>query len=116
MNAIKKKVASRGTYRLRDIQPNNALECEELEQDPMLEQLRLHAAIKSQTADDRHGRHNELEDGDPQMRKVHAVGLSAILADSERDDGADPDDDRGGNELQDAVPDALLLCQSQTCP
>lgn len=101
----------RGAYRLRDVQSNNTLEREELEQDPMLQQLRLHAAIKSQAAQDRHGGDDELEDGDPQMCKVHAVRLSAVLADSERDNGADPDDDGGRDELKDAVPDALLLCQ-----
>lgn len=38
---------------------------------------------------------------------MHAVGLSAVLAYCECNDGADPNDDASGNELQNAVPDAL---------
>lgn len=95
------------TYSLCDIQANDTLKRKQLEENPMLQQFRLVPAVEPQTAQNRNRGDDELEDRDPQMREVYTVGLSAVLADGERDNGADPDDDAGGYELENAVPDAL---------
>jgi hypothetical protein len=100
----------REAYSLRNIQTNDTLEREEFEENSVLQQLGLVAAVEAQAAEDRKCGDDELEDRDPQVGEVDAVGLSAILTDSEGDNGADPNDDAGGDELEDAVPDALELC------
>jgi hypothetical protein len=96
-------------YSLGDIEPNDTLECKELEQDPMLQQLRLIAAIESQAAQDRDSSNDKFKDCDPEMREVDAIGLPAVLAYGEGDNRPNPDNDTGGNKLKDSKPDALNL-------
>lgn len=77
----------------------------------MLPQLRFVAAVEAQTAQDGNCGDGELENCDPEMREVNAVGLSTVLPQCECDNSADPYDDAGGNELKDTIPYALYRCQ-----
>ena len=88
-----------GTYSLRDIETNDALEREEFEEDLVLQQLWLVAAVEAQTAENGYCGDDEFEDRDPQMCEVDTVGLSAVLPNCEGDDSADPDYDACGNKL-----------------
>jgi hypothetical protein len=73
----------------------------------VLLQLRLVLLVKPQAAQDRNGRDDEFPHREPDVSEVRAVGLFAVAADSKRNDGCDPDDEGGGDELEDAVPVAL---------
>jgi len=97
------------TYCLRNIQPNNALECPQLQHNSMLLQPRLVLVVEPQTARNRHARYDEVNHRDPDVCEVRAVALLAVPAEGERSGACDPDKDAGGNELQDAVPDELHI-------
>ena len=73
----------------------------------MLLQLWLVSTVKPQTTENGDGRNKEFENRDPEMRKMYAVGLSAVLPYGKGDDRANPDDDARGDELQNAEPNAL---------
>lgn len=73
----------------------------------MLPQLRFVPAVEAQTAQDGNRGDDELEDRDPEMREVNAIGLSTVLSQCECGNGADPYDDAGGNKLKDTIPYAL---------
>lgn len=96
---ILSRAQRREAYGLRNIQTNDTLKRKEFEENSVLQQLGLVAAVEAQAAEDRNRGDDELEDCNPQVGEVDAVGLPAILADGEGDDGADPDDDAGGDEL-----------------
>lgn len=75
----------------------------------MFKQLCFVPGVEAQTGQDGYGCHNDVQDGDPDVCKVHAVALFAVDSDGECDDGRYPDDDTGRNELEDSIPDALRV-------
>jgi hypothetical protein len=94
-------------YSLDNVQSNDALEGEQLEQDPMLRQSCLVLSIEFQCADNGNGSDDDFDNGEPDVREVDAVGGFAVCSDCERDDGCDPDDESGWDELQNTIPEAL---------
>jgi hypothetical protein len=92
------------TYSLENVQANDALEREELEQDAMLRQSSLVLSVKLQCADNGNGSDDDFDNAEPDVRKVDAVRGFAVYAGCERYGGYDPDEESGGDELQDTVP------------
>lgn len=92
---------------MQDVEANDALECEEFEQDLVLLQLCLMLLVEPQTIQNSHGWEDDLQDGEPDVGEVYAVRCFAVRSSCERCDCCDPNDNRGWNELQSAVPHSL---------
>jgi hypothetical protein len=78
----------------------------------VLLQLELVAAVEAQTAYNRNDRNDNFEYSDPDVGEMDAVGLFTVFVCRESRNGDNPDDETGGDELEDAIPDALCVCVS----
>jgi hypothetical protein len=92
---------------LENVQPDDALECEQLEQDAVLRQGCFVLSVEFQRTDNGDGSDDDFYNGEPDVSEVDAVGCFAVCSDCERDHGCDPDDERGRDELQNTVPESL---------
>ena len=94
-------------YGLEEVDPDDAFEGEELEDGAVWLQDALEAVVEFQHVHNGYHRDDGLEDSEPDVGKVDAVGLRAVCSGCKGDDCCEPDDDAHGNELEDAVPHAL---------
>lgn len=96
-------------YRLEKVETKNSLERHKLEEDTVLLQQRLVLLIEPKRADYSDHSSVRVQDRDPDMGKVHTVGLLAVCASSQRDGSCNPEDNTSRNELEHTVPCFLLI-------
>lgn len=100
-------VARGGTDGLDHVESDDTFEREQLEQDTMLSELGLVLSVEPECSDKGDASYDEFENGDPDVRKVRAVGLFTVGSDGDRDSGCDPENDARWDKLKDAIPPAL---------
>ena len=80
----------------------------------MLLQQRLVLLVESKRADDSDHSSVCVQDCDPDMGKVHTVGLLAVCTSSQRDGSCNPEYDTSRDKLEHTVPCFLLIVR--WCP
>lgn len=75
----------------------------------MLLQQRLVSLVESKRADDSEQSSVCIQHRDPDMGKMHTVGLLAVCTSSQRDGSCNPQNDTGRDELKHTVPCFLLI-------